>query len=273
MSTPKYNSKIRGALKDSHLQADLEHETTSGASCGKQWASIQVLLCQYGLRMAFLWQEFQSCKQDSPKETGKMMHQKCPFSCLYRVLFWTSTIGRHVWRPTVSHMVHHMLFHVPNQPANVNLWVHLWFCNCIFMWSALWYIPQKMGKVWYNFFHTWEFPRRSPWHRLGRLLFFALCPGIAPRNRIWREELSRSGVVFPMSVPAYPHISLLPSQNCFAICLLLIVTGPCTYVLYGLLGQNCPLGKRAIIHSNLHALPLHARWWTLNEKLWARGKK
>ena len=44
VSTPIYNSKIRGALKDSHLQADLEHETTSGASCGKQWASRHVFL-------------------------------------------------------------------------------------------------------------------------------------------------------------------------------------------------------------------------------------
>ncbi len=29
--TSKYNSKIRGALKDTESQADLVHETTSGA--------------------------------------------------------------------------------------------------------------------------------------------------------------------------------------------------------------------------------------------------
>ena len=44
--TSKYNSKIRDALKDLELQADLVHETTSGAQCGKQWAPIQVLICQ-----------------------------------------------------------------------------------------------------------------------------------------------------------------------------------------------------------------------------------
>ncbi len=40
--TSKYTSKIRGALKDLELQADLVHETTSGALCGEQWAPIQV---------------------------------------------------------------------------------------------------------------------------------------------------------------------------------------------------------------------------------------
>ncbi len=40
-----YSSKIRRALKDLELQADLVHETTSGAFGGEQWVPIQVLMC------------------------------------------------------------------------------------------------------------------------------------------------------------------------------------------------------------------------------------